>query len=128
MTLQAWDKGSPQKSAVTSVTLDIMTYATLDSAEETIKLEIDEGMPAGNSTSCLPCLCDAHSVSPWSQSDDVGTPVYHIEPPPSSIDATYRIDKDPLGAFRVHSTSGVLFLKNSIDAEKTYQTSIQVCP
>lgn len=48
VTLQAWDKGSPQKTAVSSVTLDIITYATLDSEEETIKLEINEGMPAGS--------------------------------------------------------------------------------
>ena len=56
----------------------------------------------------------------------VGTPLYYIAPPKDAVDATYRLERDDLDAFRVHSTSGVLFLKEAVDAEKTYQTNLEV--
>lgn len=57
----------------------------------------------------------------------LGTPLHYISPPRDAIDATYRIVSDRLESFRIHSTSGVLFLKKSLDAEmKDYQIFAEV--
>ena len=56
----------------------------------------------------------------------VDTPLHYIPPPRGAIDMTYRLVSDPLGAFRVQSRSGVLFLNKQLDAESVYQTEIDV--
>lgn len=56
----------------------------------------------------------------------VGTPLHYIPRPRDAIDVSYRLPANPHGAFRVHPLSGVLFLSQSIDAEKTYQTKLEV--
>ena len=56
----------------------------------------------------------------------IGTPLYYIPPPRDAIDATYRVVTDDLHSFKVHSTSGVLFLSRPVDAEQSYQTFVEV--
>lgn len=48
ITLQAWDKGSPDKSSTITIPLDIITYSDINmNNEERIKLDINENLPPG---------------------------------------------------------------------------------
>lgn len=139
ITIQAWDNGTPVKSATTTISLDVITSNKELQEEETVFLEIDEGLPAGeclehrlisssSQRSSRPISFPVRTpVSSTNKSICLpGTPLHYIAPPKDSLDATYRIASDDLDVFRVHSTSGVLFLKKPVDAEKSYQTRLEV--
>ena len=54
ITLQTWDRGDPVRSTSVTVPLDILLHDNEAYSEQTVKLEIDEGLPEG--TSCLPLV------------------------------------------------------------------------
>ena len=57
ITLRAWDKGSPTKSGQVVIHLEVVTSNSNSDGDETVHLEVDEGLPAGlllhdNSLTC----------------------------------------------------------------------------